>query len=65
MQLHSMCIQKPIKLCNYYGLTYRATMARKSIKNIDMLWLVKRATFLGFIGKIVNIYVIIFSFILF
>ncbi len=46
-------------------LTYRAAMARKPIKNIDLLQLAKRAAFLGFIGKRVNIYVTIFSFILF
>ncbi len=46
-------------------LTYRAAMARKPIKNIDLLRLTKRATFLGFIGKTTNIYVTIFSFIVF
>jgi hypothetical protein len=46
-------------------LTYRAVMARKPIKNIDLVRHVKGAAFLGFIGKRVNIYVTIFSFILF
>jgi hypothetical protein len=46
-------------------LTYRAAMARKPIKNIDLLRPAKRAAFSGFIGKRVNIYVTIFSFILF
>ncbi len=40
-------------------------MATKPIKNIDMLRPTKRATFSGFIGKIINIYITIFSFILF
>ncbi len=37
-------------------MLYRAAMARKLIKNINMLQHVKRATFSRFIRKIVNIY---------
>jgi hypothetical protein len=42
-------------------LTYKAAMARKPIKNKDLLWPVRRVAFSGFIGKRVNIYVTSFS----
>ncbi len=42
-------------------LTYRAVMARKPTKNIDLLRLAKNVAFSGFIRKKVNIYVTIFS----
>lgn len=72
MQLHSMRIQKPIKLCNCYGrYVYKcgviypsAAMAGKPRRDID-LRPAKRAASSGFIGRRVNIYVTILSSILF